>query len=75
MMWLWILAFALLAAVLILSYLAYRKAFCTSPNEQNKPTAPPRYFSAVRLLIYTVQAELKRLLTGNSFRYLNKSLK
>jgi hypothetical protein len=42
MMWLWILAFALLAAVLILSYLAYRKAFYSSPRGRVEPTEPPQ---------------------------------
>ena len=42
MMWLGILVSVLLAAVLFLSYLAYRKAFYASPHDRAEPTAPPQ---------------------------------
>jgi fermentation-respiration switch protein FrsA (DUF1100 family) len=41
-MWYLLLIPALTAAVLILSYLAYRKAFYASPSKRSEPTEPPR---------------------------------
>ena len=42
MIWLWIAVATLLALILILSYLAYRKAFYSAPRGRTEPLTPPQ---------------------------------
>ena len=42
MIWLWIAVSTLLALILILSYLAYRKAFYSAPRGRTEPLIPPQ---------------------------------